>query len=237
MISDLLTSRDLIALPTGSFWMGESPDDKFATDTERPRHRVTFHRAFAIARTPVTVGEYRLFAPRHGSGEPANWPVANVTWYDAEAYCIWLNAATGQPYRLPSEAEWEYACRAGTESCFSTGPDLQLSQANFLYSEQGERIGIGRRQAVGAYPANRYGLHDFHGNVCEFTRDSWHPDFHGAPSSGQAWVSGGQPDRCVIRGGAWDYLPRLLRSAWRDSLPRNQRRDNVGFRLALTLPA
>lgn len=229
-------ASSLLALPQGSFWMGESADDKFATDTERPRRRVTFQRSFAIGKAPVTVGEYRLFSPLHAPGEPGEWPVVNVTWNEAEAYCTWLNAATGQPFRLPSEAEWEYACRAGSQTCFSVGTEIQLSDANYLYSEQGERIGLGRRQAVGLYPANNYGLHDFHGNVCEFTRDTWHADFLGAPCDGQAWITDSRSNQSVIRGGAWDYLPRLLRSAWRDSLPRQERRDNVGFRLALTLP-
>lgn len=226
---------ELIPLLGGIFWMGESPDDKFATDTERPRHRVTFDHRFALAKYPVTVGQYRLFDPHHAIGEPANWPVVNISWEEAETYCAWLCAATGLSLRLPSEAEWEYGCRGGTSTCFSTGEDLPLSAANFLYSEQGDRVGLGRRQSVGAYPANLYGLSDFHGNICEYTKDSWHSNFVGAPSDGQAWITGGSPDLQVIRGGAWDYLPRLLRSAWRDAIPKTVRRDNVGFRLALTL--
>ena len=237
MISEVRVSPEMVTLPGGSFWMGESANDKFATDTERPRHLVTFHRNFAIGKAPVTIGDYRLFAPHHEPGEPADWPVANVSWDDAEAYCTWLCAATGEAYRLPSEAEWEYACRAGTQTCFSTGSDLALSDANFLYSEQGERVGRGRRSAVGSYSPNAYGLHDLHGNVCEFTKDTWHFDLNGAPLDGRARVAGRWPELRVIRGGAWDYLPRLLRSAWRDAIPRNQSRDNVGFRLALTLPA
>jgi len=237
MISENRIGNEMVVLPRGSFWMGESADDKFATDTERPRRLVTFRRQFAIGKTPVTVGEYRLFAPSHSPGEPADWPVANVSWDEAEAYCTWLCAGTGEAFRLPSEAEWEYACRAGTQTCFSTGADLALNEANFLYSENGERIGLGRRQAVGSYPPNPYGLHDLHGNVCEWTKDTWHFDLSAAPSDGQAWIAGPNSPLRVIRGGAWDYLPRLLRSAWRDAVPREQRRDNLGFRLALTLPA
>lgn len=237
LIPEFCVPCEMVTLPAGSFWMGESVDDKFATDTERPRHLVTFRHKFAIGKTPVTVGEYRLFSPGHGPGEPADWPAVKLSWDDAEAYCIWLCAVTGEAFRLPTEAEWEYACRGGTETCFSTGADLALSAANFLYSEQGERIGLGRRSPVGSYPPNAYGLHDLHGNVCEFTKDTWHSDFTGASPEGRARVGGRWSELRVIRGGAWDYLPRLLRSAWRDAIPRNQARDNLGFRLALTWPA
>lgn len=226
----------LVPLPPGWYWMGESRNDKFATDTERPRHRVTISHSFALGRTPVTNEEFRAFSPGHGSGEPEDWPVVNVDWEDAQDYCGWLSEGTGKPFRLPSEAEWEYACRAGTESCFSTGEDIGLNDANFLYSEQGEHIGLGSRQGVGLYPPNAYGLCDFHGQVCEWVEDSWHPSYHGAPADGSAWIDGDAAGLRVIRGGAWDYLPRLLRSAWRDAVPVGQRRDNLGFRLAMTLP-
>ena len=226
---------EMVPLSTGSFWMGESRDDKFATDTERPRHRVTFAYAFALGRTPVTVGDYSAFDPEHAPDEPADWPVVNVSWEESQAYCAWLTKETAQPFRLPSEAEWEYACRAGTDTCFSTGADIAIAEANFLYSEQGERVGAGDRKPVASYSPNSYGISDLHGQVCELVQDVWHPNFIGAPSDGSPWMVGADSDLRVIRGGAWDYMPRLLRSAWRDAVPRTQRRDNLGFRLAITI--
>jgi len=161
--------------------------------------------------------------------------VVNVSWNEARAYCAWLSAETGDAFRLPTEAEWEYACRAGTRSPFATGGELTPSDANFLYSENGQRIGPGVRTLIGHHAPNTFGLYDLHGNVCEWVEDVWHPTYVDAPVDGSAWMAGGDRERRVIRGGAWDYLPRLLRSAWRDALPLNQHRDNLGFRLARSL--
>ena len=230
-----LAAPKLVKLPVGAFVMGETSDDKFATDTERPAHRVIFNHAFALGKFPVAVGEYRAFAPDHAPGDDPQWPVVNVSWNDAQAYCAWLRNETGDSFRLPSEAEWEYACRAGAQSPFAMGIEITPADANFLYNEQGARTGVGRRTPVRQYAANGFGVYDLHGNVCEWVEDSWHSSYAAAPADGSAWVTADGADRRVIRGGAWDYLPRLLRSAWRDSLPGNHRRDNVGFRIARTL--
>jgi formylglycine-generating enzyme required for sulfatase activity len=235
MIPEAVLAPGLVLLTPGAFVMGGSRDDKFVTDTERPAHPVTIARAFALARFPVTVGEYRGFSPGHAAGEDPAWPVVDVSWDEACAYCAWRTGEATSALRLPTEAEWEYACRAGSHAPFAGGDEIGTGEANFLYAEDGQRIGPGRRTAVGSYPANAFGLHDLHGNVCEWVEDAWHPDYLGAPADGSAWGGGGAPGRRMIRGGAWDYLPRLLRSAWRDSLPRGDRRDNVGFRVALTL--
>jgi formylglycine-generating enzyme required for sulfatase activity len=138
---------------------------------------------------------------------------------------------TGREYRLASEAEWEYACRAGTRSAFATGEEMTATQANFLYDETGIRIGRGRRTPVGSYPPNQFGLHDLHGNVSEWVGDGWHPSYLGAPTGGRTWFDEENPRR-VVRGGAWDYLPRLLRSSWRDWRSAVERADNIGFRVA-----
>lgn len=235
MIRELAPAPALVRLPAGSFLMGESPDDKFALDTERPAHPVEIARPFGLGRHPVTVAEFRRFAPGFAPGEPADWPAAGVSWDDARDYCAWLRAETGAPYRLPAEAEWEYACRARSRAAFSGSSEITPAEANFLYAEDGSRVGPGARTAVGRYPCNAFGLYDLLGNVCEWVEDAWHRDYRGAPGDGSAWVDGADPGVRTIRGGAWDYLPRLLRSAWRDSLPRGLRRDNVGFRLALSL--
>jgi formylglycine-generating enzyme required for sulfatase activity len=235
MIRDAVCIPVLVALPPGEFLMGDAVDDKFATDTERPAHRVQIGRAFALGRFPITAGEYRRFAPEHRPGDDSGLPVVDVSWNDASAFCAWISREAGERFRLPSEAEWEYACRAGSRASFATGNDLTIDAANFLYAEDGRRVGIGRRTPAGRYQANAFGLEDVHGNVAEWVEDAWHPSYAGAPADGAAWIAGGDSGHRVIRGGAWDYLPRLLRSAWRDSLPRGHCRDNVGFRIALTL--
>lgn len=221
-----------VPIPVGANVMGAAPDDKFATNTERPVHRVEFRRAFLLAPFPVTVDQYRAFRPGHTAAADPALPVTEVSCDDARDYCAWLRAETGEPVRLPSEAEWEYACRAGATAPFATGAELRPDQANYLFAEDGERVGPGRRTPAGRYPPNAFGLEDLHGNVCEWVADGWHPDYAGAPTDGTAWREGGDPGRGVIRGGAWDYLPRLLRCAWRDGPPRGCRRDNLGFRLA-----
>ena len=212
----------MVVLAGGEFTMGESEGDKFANDTERPAHRVSIV-PFALGCFPVTIGEFRSFREGHALDEDGRLPVVNVSWDDAQAYCEWLSGEMGKHFRLPSEAEWEYACRAGTRTPFAFGHEITPRDANYFYSESGERVGRGRRTPCGDFPANAFGLHDMHGNVCEWVEDAWSPNYSTTATNEQ---------RRVIRGGAWDYLPRLLRSAWRDGLPADSRRDNVGFRIA-----
>jgi formylglycine-generating enzyme required for sulfatase activity len=224
----------MIVLPPGEFMMGENASDKFANDTERPAHCIKFSKRFALGKFPVTTGEFRAFRPEHFPNDDEHLPVVQVNWHDAAAYCEWLAEKMDRPYRLPSEAEWEFACRAGSHTPFSSGNGITTALANFLYDENGLRTGVGRRTPVGSYPANPFGLHDFHGNVCEWVADTWHPDYAGAPADGSAWNDSHHDSR-VIRGGAWDYLPSLLRSSWRDRRDANFRSDNLGFRVALSL--
>jgi formylglycine-generating enzyme required for sulfatase activity len=132
---------------------------------------------------------------------------------------------------LPSEAEWEFACRAGSRAPFGFGNEISVDEANFYYDENGTRVGRGCRSKVGNFPPNYFGLHDMHGNVCEWVTDSWHPNYKGAPGDGSPWVDPSN-NRRAIRGGAWDYLPRLLRSSWRDWRDSDRRADNIGFRVA-----
>lgn len=220
---------EVIEIPPGSFWMGENSGDKFANDTERPRHRVEIVRPFFLGAFPVTVGQYRDFFPGHAPEDPADWPVVNVSWSDAISYCGWLAESTGSGWRLPTEAEWEYAARAGAETPYPWGFDIDPGQANYLYAENGTRVGPGHRVPPGTCPPNRPGIFDLLGNVNEWVADTWHAGYAGAPRDGSAWIDGGSER--VLRGGAWDYLPRLLRVSWRDRLPAGARRDNVGFRV------
>ncbi|MDB6073602.1 MAG: hypothetical protein JWO89_1242, partial [Verrucomicrobiaceae bacterium] len=120
------------------------------------------------------------------------------------------------------EVEWEYACRAGSATIFAFGEALESPQANYLYDEHGFKVGPGSRTLPRSYPPNAFGLEDMHGNVCEWVADAWRPSYVASPEDSLR----------VIRGGAWDYMPRLLRSAWRDSAPPKTMRDNLGFRVA-----
>ncbi len=167
---------------------------------------------------------YRPDDARWGRG----WrPVINVSWSDAKVYVAWLSQETGKAYRLLSEAEWEYAARAGTRTRFSFGDDISEKDANFLG-------GLGKTWQVGAYPANPWKLHDMHGNVWEWVEDCWNESYDGAPSDGSAWTSGDCSTR-VLRGGSWSNYPRLLRSAYRNWNSADNRDYDYGFRVARTL--
>ena len=234
----------MVPVPAGSFWMGaDDAEDKFASPLEKPRHRVTVRRAFALSRTPVTFEEWDVYAaavaggrrPRdYGWGRGVN-PVVDVSWDDAMGFIGWLSQRTGRRYRLPSEAEWEYGCRAGTNDVFNTGNSISVEQANYLYTDFRGRPGLGRPVAAGSYPPNAFGLCDMHGNVCQLVADAWHDDYANAPADGSA--RDGRPESMlrVVRGGGWDAMPRILRCAYRDWAHRAARFDNVGFRVACDL--
>jgi formylglycine-generating enzyme required for sulfatase activity len=238
--SDQLPWRDsdfapwMIVVSPCEFTMGENAADKFANDTERPAHCVKFFESFALGKFPVTVGEFRLFRPGHLPYDADNLPVVSVNWHDAVAYCEWLTEKTARLYHLPHEAQWECACRAGSRTPFSSGDGITLALANFLFDENGIRVGTGLRSPVESHPPNQFGFHDFHGNVCEWTMDHWHPNYLGAPTDGRAWIQAHE-NRHIIRGGAWDYLPSLLRSSWRDWREADFCSDNLGFRVAAIL--
>ncbi len=210
---------EMVAIPAGRFLMGTAGEDRFANSTERPAHAVVFDQPFKVSRFPVTEA---LWARFRGAGTGSLLPVTRVSWHEACEFVTWLAAATGRGFRLLTEAEWEYCCRAGSTSLFAFGDTLEPAQANYLYDEHGFKVGPGRRTSPGSYQPNGFGLEDMHGNVCEWVADAWRPSYDAAPDE----------EFRVIRGGAWDYMPRLLRSAWRDFAPPGTRRDNLGFRVA-----
>jgi formylglycine-generating enzyme required for sulfatase activity len=168
-----------------------------------------------------------------------NRPVEQVSWNEAVEFCDRLSRKTGRTYRLPSEAEWEYACRAGTTTPFHTGATLTNKLANsaatFVYGS--EPKGEYRQQTtpVGTFPPNAFGLCDMHGNVWEWCQDVYHSNYQGAPSNGSAWLTGGDGNR-LLRGGSWFISPRYCRSAYRLGSVADYRFDGIGFRLALSLP-
>ncbi len=166
-------------------------------------------------------------------------PVVCVSWNDARAYAHWMSLKTGQHYRLPTEAEWEYAARAGTQTPFWSGDCIHTDQANydgnFDYHGCGAKTGVYRRQTlpVGSLPANPWGLREVAGNVWEWVEDCWHENYQGAPVDGSAWgeAGGGDCSRRVVRGGGWFDFPFWLRSADRDWFTADGA-SNLGFRLA-----
>jgi formylglycine-generating enzyme required for sulfatase activity len=220
--------------------MGSTEKEDGSGERERPQHRVTIGHRFAMGRFPVTFEEYNRFceATQRKKPEDQGWgrgrrPVINVSWDAAQAYIAWLSQETGKAYRLPSEAEWEYACRAGTTSRYSFGDAITPHRANYGDS------GLGRTREVGAYPANPWGLHDMHGNVWEWVEDDWHENYRGAPADGSAWKetkTGSGPRLCVLRGGSWSGDSSGCRSACRGWGGTDIRVSGIGFRVARTLP-
>jgi formylglycine-generating enzyme required for sulfatase activity len=157
--------------------------------------------------------------------------VINVSWHDASAYVVWLTKVTGKPYRLLSEAEWEYCCRAGSITAYSFGDDIAKTQAQF---SEGRWSSAKQTTEAGQFPANAFGLYDMHGNVWEWCGDSWHDDYQQAPADGSTWTTGKGYSR-VFRGGSWLGLPRFVRSAVRGGAQPGDRSYDLGFRVARTL--
>jgi len=154
--------------------------------------------------------------------------VINVSWQDAQQYVAWLSRRTGQRYRLLTEAEWEYAARAGTVTAYSFGVSVSPSLANYRES------GLRRTQIVGRYPANGFGLHDVHGNIWEWVQDCYTDTYSGAPSDAAEAATGGDCSRRVLRGGSWAENPPALRSALRNWDSPDGRGRIFGFRVART---
>ena len=228
----------MVVLPTGRFRMGDLSGDGY--NNERPVHTVTISRPIAMGRYPVTFEDYDLYVWAMGSKRPggSGWdrgrrPVIEVNWHDARAYATWLSAQTGKTYRLPSESEWEYAARAGTETAYSWGDEIGVNRANGHNS--GSKWSGRKTSPVGSFEPNAFGLFDMHGNVWEWVEDCWHDNYEGAPTDGRAWTSAGDSSRAVVRGGSWFDVPRFLRSAYRLRYRPSIRNIGCGFRLVQDL--
>ncbi len=243
---------NMVAIPPGRFLMGAAKGEVDAADHEFPQHQVDIDYAFALGQHAVTFAEWdaaRAAGAKLAKPEDEGWgrerrPVINVSWDDAMAYLAWMNERLGlldrpDAYRLPSEAEWEYACRAGTTTPFSFGSTISTSQANYdgdyTYGSGAKGEYRERTTPVGSFSANAFGLYDMHGNVWEWTQDYWNESHGGAPDNGSARTSG-YTSRRVLRGGSWFNNPQYLRSASRSnrSIP-SKRNYNLGFRVARTL--
>ncbi|MDS4031745.1 MAG: SUMF1/EgtB/PvdO family nonheme iron enzyme [Candidatus Contendobacter sp.] len=232
----------MAVIPGGRFLMGSPPDEPERRDNER-QHEIEV-APFALGKFTVTFEEYDRFAnaTNYNKPEGEGWgrgrrPVINVTWLDAMAYAEWLSRQTGQTYRLPTEAEWEYACRAGTTTPFYLGETLSTDQANYdgNYVYGKGRKGIYRQKTVevGQFSVNAWGLHDMHGNVWEWTGSEYDEGYGGAELRIVSDPNSDGPR--VLRGGSWFNGPKWLRSAARDGNDPRSRNFSIGFRLARTL--
>ncbi|MEL6786265.1 MAG: formylglycine-generating enzyme family protein [Cyanobacteria bacterium J06607_15] len=236
----------MVSVPAGKYSMGASADEKDSSDRERPLHKVKVQE-FLIGEYPVTQEQWRKIAklpqinrelkpnPSHFQGDKR--PVESVSWLEATEFCDRLTAYTGRQYRLPSEAEWEYACRGNTRSPFAYGDTLTSELADYAstYAYASE-TGAAYRQGttdVAEFIPNAFGLYDLHGNVREWCADPWHENYHGAPSNSKAWNKGGNQAWRTLRGGSWANKPSHCRSAHRSGYPAESLNRAIGFRVAL----
>jgi formylglycine-generating enzyme required for sulfatase activity len=246
---------NMLWIPPGRVWMGSPAEEPERREAEGPQHLVQL-QGFFMSQTPITQAQWRAVAmakPQQSGQvrttkldpEPSMFkgdqrPVEQVSWHDAMAFCRRLSQRTGRQYTLPSEAQWEYACRAGTTTPFHFGTTINTELANydgdFVYDDGVK--GKDRRQTteVASFPANPWGLHDMHGNVWEWCLDHWHDSYTGAPGDGTAWFKDDANENQdhyarLLRGGSWFLGPHSCRSAYRGSnLPANLV-DTVGFRV------
>lgn len=273
----------MVVIPTGSFQMGSAVNEDGRSDAETPQHPVTIKAGFAMARSAVTVGQFREFVRASGyqpdsvklggasvyderSGAlrddaDATWeddyagrkaaddlPVVNVSWNDAMAYAKWLGQRTGKAYRLPSEAEFEYALRGGTTTRYWWGDGKPATVVENL-TGSGDRSSSGRRWShafriyhdgywgpapVMKFAPNPFGLYDINGNVSEWVADCWHDNYIRAPADGSAWLNPGCAAH-VVRGGSWGSSPEQVRSAYRQGGNADVRSGRVGFRVVREL--
>jgi formylglycine-generating enzyme required for sulfatase activity len=237
---------EMVLIPAGTFLMGSSANEKGRTLMEGPQHRVTVSKFYA-SKFEVTQAQWRAVASlpkidRELSTETSyfkgdNLPVEQVTWNDAIEFCKRLSKKTSRVYRLPSEAQWEYAARAGDASApFAFGetitPDVVNYNGNYPYAGTAKGTNLGKTLAVGSLGvANAFGLYDMHGNVEEWCLDNWHDSYDGAPNDGSAWTSGGDPEYQVLRGGSWYSSASYCRSALRNWLGPQYSFSGIGFRV------
>jgi formylglycine-generating enzyme required for sulfatase activity len=226
------TGIEFVLIPPGSFMMGSNDDPN-----KKPVHQVTVSNGFYMGRYELTQAQWQAQMGNNPSlfKDCGNCPVENVSWNDAQEFIEKLNQTNdGYTYRLPTEAEWEYACRAGTTTAFAFGDSLSSDQANFdgNYPYGGAGKGVYRQKttAVGSFQPNAWGLYDMHGNAWEWCQDWYHDSYNGAPADGSAWLSGGEQKYRVLRGGSWDSSSVALGSAYRvRDTPGN--RSHYGFRI------
>ena len=280
LIRDCASCPQMISIPGGSFTMGAPKSDRASDDMERPQTRILV-KAFRLGKYPVTRGEYAYFAraTKRSTDKGCSWtgrakadadtlstwqdtgfpqsdrsPVVCVTWEDVNAYLTWLRAKTGKPYRLPSEAEWEYAARAGSRTAYPWGDTASHRRANYGAEQWGPLVSgrdrWGYTSPVGRFPPNRFGLYDMHGNVLEYVQDCFSSDYARLPRDGSPFLVSEKMttnpikelnglDSCslhMLRGGDWGDPGAMIRSSARNFQlpPASYRSGGVGFRVALS---
>ena len=231
------TPLEMVWIPAGSFLMGSPESEPNRRENEGPQHRVTFAEGFWMGRYPVTQAQWRWIAcleplnqslKANPSGFPGDKnPVEQVSWDEAQEFCCRLSREFSQKFKLPSEAQWEYACRAGTKTAFAFGNELIETLAN--YTPRSSRLD-GVTTEVGQFPTNGWGLHDMHGNVWEWCEDTPYASFKDIPSDGTAWINSALAGR-MLRGGSCSNLQEECRSASRRFSSRHNRHNYVGFRV------
>ena len=249
---------EMIAIAAGTFMMGSPEDELERNSSEAPQHEVNV-AAFFMGKYPITQAQWKAVAAlpqinRELEPDPSKFkgdklPIEQVSWHDAAELCDRLSSHTGRDYRLPTEAEWEYACRAGTTTPFHFGETITTDLANYDGTDDpdGKWSGSYGQGPKGEYRkettpvdhfaiANAFGVCDMHGNVWEWCQDHWHGSYEGAPTDGSAWLSENENDHRVIRGGSWDDDPSYCRSAYRINNTPDNRAELIGFRVVCSVP-
>jgi len=251
---------EMVAIPGGTFLMGAPKTEEGWLKNQTPQHLVTV-QPFFFGKYPVTQGQWEAVAnlpkinqfihPDPSIIKAVDKPVEQISWYDAVEFCARLSQHTGQQYRLPSEAEWEYACRAETITPFHFGETCITELANYSGIDWEYMGKICSRGSYGAGPkgqdrrettavgffqvANKFGLYDMHGNVRELCADYWHENYQDAPTDGSVWLTDGDSEKRVLRGGSWNSGPRKCRSAFRSGFEANACLYDIGFRVVCSL--
>jgi formylglycine-generating enzyme required for sulfatase activity len=250
---------EMVLIPGGQFHMGAPETELESRDDERPQHPVTVP-TFFMGSTTVTQAQWRqvttsglrvrglvILNPDPSAFKGDDRPVDNISWEDAIIFCDWLSLATGRHYRLPSEAEWEYACRAGTQTPFHFGETIGTDLANYRGTDNksiGRSGSYGRGEKnlyrqettpVKTFNSNAFGLYDMHGDVWEWCQDNYHDNYLTAPSDGTAWIDKKSNSK-VLRGGSWFSYPRKCRSAYHNHDFPSSRDSNFGFRVVCIAP-
>ena len=259
-IGEGILPLEMMRIPAGNFLMGSPENELERSADEGPQHEVVVSQFF-MARYPITQAQWRVVASMPQINcelkpEPSNFkgerlPVEQVSWYEAVEFCDRLTIHTDRQYRLPSEAEWEYACRAGTTAPFHFGETITTDLANYRGTDW-EYEGTTYPGSYGVGPkgdsrqtttpidqfdlANAFGLCDMHGNVWEWCQDHWHENYQGAPTDGSAWLSGKKGAERILRGGSWSLNPWNCRAAQRVNNTPGSRSDYIGFRVSCSAP-
>jgi formylglycine-generating enzyme required for sulfatase activity len=228
----------MVVIPAGKFSMGSPEEEVDRTEGEGPQHEVAIARPFAVSKYEVAFDQWDACVAAAACPRARDaWgrgimPVINVSWDDAQLYVAWLSRLTGKEYRLLTEAEWEYAVRAGSNTRYAWEDEPGIGNAN---CNGCGGAWILQAAPVGSFRPNAFGIYDMEGNVWEWVEDIWHDSYEDAPADGSAWLQGGDATYRVIRGGSWHNETELLRAASRFKRHRKVQFDTLGFRVARTM--